>query len=153
MSEDNIDKEDNLSEDNIDKEDNLKKDKLAEDISHPKIVDIRERAFAFAVRIVKLCKFLEKHSTVSKNLINQLLDAGTSVGANLEEAKAAQSRADFTHKNSISLKEARESNFWLKLILATEKFEENVGKGIRELADESQELANIIGKIVISTKK
>ncbi|MBA4122071.1 MAG: four helix bundle protein [Acidobacteria bacterium] len=46
---------------------------------------------------------MEKKSDVSKNLISQLLDAGTSVGANLEEAKAAQSRADFTHKNSILL--------------------------------------------------
>ncbi len=128
-------------------------DKLDEIVSHPKIVDIRERAFAFAVRIVKLCKFLEKKSDVSRNLISQLLDAGTSVGANLEEAKAAQSRADFIHKNSISLKEARESNFWLKLILATEKFEENVEKGIRDLEDESLELANIVGKIIVSTKK
>ena len=90
---------------------------------------------------------------LTKILSSQLLDTGTSVGANLEEAKAAQSRADFIHKNSISLKEARESNFWLKLILATEKFEENVEKGIRDLEDESIELANIIGKIIISTKK
>ena len=128
-------------------------DKFEEIVSSPKLVDIRERAFSFAVRIVKLCKFLEKHSDVSRNVINQLLDAGTSVGANLEEAKAAQSRADFIHKNCISLKEARESNYWLKLILATEKFEENVGKGIKELEDESLELANIIGKIIVSTKK
>jgi four helix bundle protein len=55
-----------------------------------KIVDIRERAFAFAVRIVKLCKFLEKSSNVSKNVIGQLLDAGTSIGANLEEAVAGK---------------------------------------------------------------
>ena len=83
-----------------------------------KIFDIRERAFAFAVRIVKLCKFLEKNSDVSKSVLNQLLDAGTSVGANLEESVAGQSKADFVHKNSIALKEARESNYWLRLILA-----------------------------------
>ena len=128
-------------------------DKFEEVVSARKFVDIRERAFSFAVRIVKLCKFLEKHSEVGRNVINQLLDAGTSVGANLEEAKAAQSRADFIHKNCISLKETRESNYWLKLILATERFEENVGKGIKELEDESLELANIIGKIIVSTKK
>jgi hypothetical protein len=57
-----------------------------------KIFDIRERAFAFAVRIVKLCRFLEKNSGVSKSLVNQLLDAGTSVGANLEESVAGQSK-------------------------------------------------------------
>lgn len=56
-------------------------------VSDEKIFDIRERSFAFAVRIVKLCDFLENHSKVSKNLIRQLLNAGTSVGANLEEAQ------------------------------------------------------------------
>ena len=126
--------------------------KFKEEISKQNLVDIRERAFLFAVRIVKLCKFLEQNSNVSKNLIGQLLDAGTSIGANLEEAKAAQSRADFTHKNSISLKEAREANYWLKLILATEQFAESVRKGIEELEIESMELANIIGKIITTTK-
>ncbi len=122
-------------------------------VSNPKILDIRERAFEFAVRIVKLCKFLEKNSEVSRNLIGQLLDAGTSVGANLEEAKAAQSRADFIHKNSISLKEARESNYWLKLILVTEILPENIKKGIEKLETESMELAKIIGKIIVTTKR
>lgn len=93
-----------------------------------KLFDIRERAFDFSVRIVKLCKYLEKNSGVSRNLILQLLDAGTSVGANLEEAKAAQSTADFIHKNAISLKEARESHYWLRLILATELFENTVNQ-------------------------
>jgi len=117
-----------------------------------KKADIRERAFAFAVRIIKLCKFLEQHSDVSKSVIDQLLDAGTSVGANLEEAVAGQSKADFIHKNSISLKEARESNFWLRLILATSSFDRNVLKGIEELETESGELTKIIGKITVSTK-
>lgn len=118
----------------------------------PELKDIRERAFEFAVRIVKLCKYLEKHTTVSRTLINQLLDSGTSVGANLEEAKAGQSKADFIHKNAVSLKEARESNFWLRLILATEDFESSVKKGVEELRDESLELANIIGKIIVTTR-
>ncbi len=114
---------------------------------------IRERTFAFAVRVVKLCKYLEKHSDVSKSVINQLLDAGTSVGANLEEAVAGQSRADFIHKNSISLKEARESNFWLRLILATSAFDVNVKKGIEDLESESLVIAKIIGKIIVTLKK
>lgn len=118
-----------------------------------KITDIRERAFAFAVRIVKLCKYLEKHSDVAKSVINQLLDAGTSVGANLEEAQGGQTKPDFIHKNAISLKEARESNFWLRLILATSEFEEKVKVGIENLRDESSELANIIGKIIVNAKK
>ena len=118
-----------------------------------KIFDIRERAFAFAVRIVKLCKYLEKNSDVSKSLLNQLLDAGTSVGANLEESVAGQSKADFVHKNSISLKEARESNFWLRLISASSNFDTKIAKGIEDLAKESLEIANIIAPIIIKTKK
>lgn len=118
-----------------------------------KINGIKERSFAFAVRIVKLCKYLEKSSDVSKSVVGQLLDAGTSVGANLEEAAAGQSRADFIHKNAISLKEARESNFWLRLILATSAFDENVKKGIEDLESESLAIAKIIGKIIVTSKK
>jgi four helix bundle protein len=126
---------------------------IAASVKPNKIFDIRERAFFFAVRIVKLCKFLEKHSDVSKNLLNQLLDAGTSVGANLEESVAGQSKADFIHKNSISLKEARESNYWLRLILATTLLDENIHKGIQELEAESLEIANIIGAIIVKSRK
>ena len=118
-----------------------------------KISDIRERTFAFAVRVVKLCKFLEKNSDVPKSVINQLLRAGTSVGANLEEAQAGQTKPDFIHKNSISLKEARESNFWLRLILATSQFDEKVKTGIENLRNESLEIANIIAKIIVNSRK
>src|SRR5438105_15638399 len=106
-------------------------------VGHGKAVDIRERAFDFAVRVVKLCKYLEKSSGVSRNVISQLLDAGTSVGANLEEPKAGQSTADFIHKNAIALKEARESNYWLRLILATENLKDEIRLGIEELRDEA----------------
>ena len=117
-----------------------------------KVVDIRERTFEFAVRIVKLSKYLEKNTAVSRIMISQLMDAGTSVGANLEEAKAGQSTADFIHKNAVSLKEARESGYWLRLILATEAFPDDIRNGIEELRDEVTELANIIGKIIVTTK-
>jgi four helix bundle protein len=132
----------------------MKDDKTSEKIekTKEKTVDIRERAFAFAVRIIKLSKFLEKSSDVSRTLINQLLDAGTSIGANLQEAVAGQSKADFVHKNSISLKEARESNYWLRLILATSVFDQAIAEGIKELETESSEIANIIGSIIVKTK-
>ena len=133
------------------KDDEFGKEKSSDD-SDKKTFDIRERAFAFAVRIVKLCEFLEKYSKVSKNLIRQLLDAGTSVGANLEEAQGGQSKADFISKNAISLKEARESNYWLRLILATTNFEGKVKKGIQELIEESSEIAKIVAAIIISAK-
>ena len=102
--------------------------------------DIRERAFDFAVRIVKLCSHLEKNSNISRNLTYQLTKAGTSIGANPEEAQAAQSKADFIHKNSISLKEAREAKYWLRLILATGSFDKQIGEGIVELEQDSIEL-------------
>jgi four helix bundle protein len=81
-----------------------------------KVFDIRERSFNFAVEIVRVCRYLEKTTDVSRTLLSQLLAAGTSVGANLEEAGAGQSRRDFIHKNAIALKEARESCHWLRLI-------------------------------------
>ena len=75
------------------------------------IKDIKERTFEFAGRIIKLCQHLDKEAGVPGTLSNQLLKAGTSVGANVEEAQAGQSRADFISKNAIALKEARETHF------------------------------------------
>lgn len=121
--------------------------------SEKEFVDIRERAFAFAVRIIKLCQFLEKNTNVSRKLIEQLLKSGTSIGANLEEGQAGQSKPDFISKNAIALKEARETNYWLRLILATNDFAEKVKIGIEELRDESLEIANIVGAIIVSAKK
>ncbi len=79
---------------------------------------IEEKSFQFAVRIVKLCNILtteKKEYTLSK----QLLRAGTSIGANVAEAQEAQSRADFISKLNISLKEAAEADYWLRLLYAT----------------------------------
>ncbi|MGB7207932.1 MAG: four helix bundle protein [Pyrinomonadaceae bacterium] len=126
---------------------------MANDNSNRSLVDIKDRSFTFAVRIVKLCKFLERNSDVAKNVINQLLDAGTSVGANLEEAVAGQSKADFIHKNAIALKEARESNYWLRLIIATTTLEKNAESGLSDLERESLEIAKIIGKRIVSSKR
>ena len=77
--------------------------------------DIYVLSKAFALRIVKLYKFLieEKHEYV---ISKQLLRSGTSIGANVHEAKNAQSRPDFCSKMSIALKEATESGYWLDLL-------------------------------------
>jgi len=118
-----------------------------------KVWNIRDRSFAFAVRIVKLCQYLEKRDLVSGTLIRQLLRSATSVGANLEEGQAGQSKADFISKNAIVLKEARESNYWLRLFLSSYEFETQIRTGIEELRDESRELALIIGAIIVSSKR
>ena len=80
---------------------------------------IQDRSFRFAVRIVRLCKLLRterKEHILSK----QLLRSGTSIGANLAEAQHAQSRADFMSKLNIALKEAAETEYWLRLLHATD---------------------------------
>jgi four helix bundle protein len=78
--------------------------------------DIRERSFRFACDIVRFCQRLSK-TPDCRRLADQLFDAGTSVGANAEEAKSAYSRRGFAMKNCISLKESRESVFWLRLVV------------------------------------
>lgn len=79
---------------------------------------IVEKSYAFALQIIALCRDLEaKHE---RNLSNQLFRSGTSIGANIEEAQAAQSRADFLSKMSIASKEARETRYWLRLLRDSE---------------------------------
>ena len=81
--------------------------------------DIEERAFQFACRVLKMDQQLARNRRVNRHAMNQLRDAAMSVGANLEEARGAQSRADFHAKVRISLKEARESHYWLRLVSAS----------------------------------
>ncbi len=113
-------------------------------------IKITDRSFNFAVRIVRLCQFLEKQDRVSKTLANQLLRSGTSVGANIEEAQAGQSKADFTAKMSIARKEARETLYWLKLLKKAEMISE---EKIDRILQESDELVRILTSIVKSAQK
>ena len=82
---------------------------------------LQERTLKFSIRIVNLCKFLRENGGTGYDLSKQLIRSGTSIGANVEEAQNAESKPDFIHKMSISLKEARETNYWLKILIATEK--------------------------------
>ena len=113
------------------------------------LVPIPERCFELAVRIVKLCQYLEKHSATSRTIAKQLLRSGTSIGANVGEGQSAESRTDFAHKYSIALKEARETKYWLRLLSATETV------GSEQLADitkETDEVARILGASVAKAK-
>ena len=81
--------------------------------------DIVEKSFEFAVRIVNLYKYMvreQKEFVMSK----QLLRCGTSIGANVSEAQRGQSKADFSAKMSIALKETNETCYWLKLLHRTD---------------------------------
>ena len=108
--------------------------------------DIRSRTFEFSVQIIELYKFLqnEKKEYV---LGKQLIRSGTSIGANVEEATAAQSKKDFIAKMSIALKEARETNYWLRLLKRTGYIQKN------ELIKESEEIMNILGAIIRTSRK
>ena len=76
--------------------------------------EVKELSFKFALKIIELYKFLQnkKEFVMSK----QILRCGTSIGANIEESQAAQSRKDFISKLSIANKEARETKYWLRLL-------------------------------------
>ena len=114
------------------------------------IPDIVERTFAFALAIVELAGELDRTSPAQRVLSTQVLRSGTSVGANVEEAQAAESRADFVHKYNIALKEARETKYWLRLISASE-FAKN--RDLGSLIKESDEICRIIAQIIINARR
>ena len=110
---------------------------------------IQERTFQFSIDVVSFCRKLDSKPGVARILGRQLLKSGTSIGANVEEAQAAQSTADFVNKCSISLKEARETIYWLRLLEATG---EGSSADVSPLAQESDEISRILGAIIVRTK-
>lgn len=111
--------------------------------------EIVGRVFRFAVDIVRFCDRLDQQPGVGRVMMAQSARSGTSVGSNVEEAQAAESRADFTSKMSISLKEARETNYRLRVLAASA-----IPKiaPAAELVQESDEIRRVIGALVSSTK-
>ena len=109
---------------------------------------ILDKSFAFAIRIINAYKFLvsdKKEFILSK----QLLRSGTSIGANIEESVGGQSKADFVSKISIAYKEARETVYWIKLLLATDYLTKEIAES---LIKDAEELCKIIGKIQTTIK-
>jgi four helix bundle protein len=80
--------------------------------------DFRERAFRFTCKLFDFCDELARTPGPCRQIANQLFDAGSSIGANLEESKAAYSRRELASKNAISLKESREAKYWLRIARA-----------------------------------
>lgn len=111
--------------------------------------DLPERTFKFAVEIVKLCRLLDEKPGVSRTLANQLLRSGTSIGANVEEGQSSQSEADFTAKYSIACKEARETHYWLRILVASEIVAEQQLSG---LMNDCNELISILTTIIKKMK-
>jgi four helix bundle protein len=111
--------------------------------------NIQERSFEFGVRVVRLVDRLPR-TTAGIKIGQQLIDAGTSVGANMQEADAAESKKDFVHKTGIALKEAKESHYWLRLVDATLLPKDGE---VQALLQEARELSLILGAIKSKANK
>ena len=110
--------------------------------------DLGERLLEYGASIIKLVRGLP-NSLVGRRVGDQLLRSGTSAGANYEEARGAESKDDFAHELQVSLKEMRESNYWLRLLLVSG---EVPADRIAALLDESNQLRAILSKSVATTK-
>lgn len=109
---------------------------------------VREKSFAFAVRIVRLSQYLnqaKREFVLSK----QLLRSGTAIGALVRESEYAESRADFVHKLAIALKEANETQYWLELLHQADYLDT---KGFDSINQDCIELLKLLTSIIKSTK-
>jgi len=109
---------------------------------------IKEKSFAFAVRVVNLYVYLCKKKKECV-LSRQLLRSGTAIGALVRESEKAESKADFVHKLSIALKEANETEYWILLLNETKFLTPKQSKSI--LGDNT-ELLKLLTSIINSTK-
>jgi four helix bundle protein len=109
---------------------------------------VRIKSFSLAIRIVNLHKELKIRGEYVMS--KQVLRSGTSIGANIREAKNAESKADFIHKMGISQKEADETLYWLELLQATDYISNDE---FLSLNDDAIEVLKLIKSIIISAKK
>lgn len=107
---------------------------------------IREKTYSFALQIIALYRTLCK--TNEYVISKQLLRFGTSIGANVEEAQAAQSRADFVSKMSIASKEARETCYWLRLLRDSETVSRSK---VEPILTEAESIVKIVTSIIKTT--
>jgi four helix bundle protein len=107
--------------------------------------DIQARTFELACRIIEFCRSLAGSDYVVRRLASQLLDAGTSIGANLEEADCGQSKRDFIAKTAIARKESAETRYWLRLIAFAQP---TIQPKAAPLIEESHQILKILTKII-----
>ncbi|WP_378213541.1 four helix bundle protein [Christiangramia antarctica] len=107
---------------------------------------IAEKTFSFSLQIISLFKKLKSENEFV--ISNQLIRSATSIGANVEEAIAAQSRKDFIHKLSIASKEARETKYWLRLLNESQITKIDVAKELEEI----NHIINILTKIIMTSQ-
>ena len=109
---------------------------------------LSERLLDFTVKMIKLVNSLPK-TIVGRHIGGQILRSGTSPGSNYEEARGAESRADFIHKLGIVLKELKETRFWLKVIYRTKIL---ASQDVESYIKECDELCAVIAKSIITAK-
>jgi four helix bundle protein len=115
---------------------------------HPR--EILARSFSYALRAIKLYQYLQRRRDGAAWVLGkQYLRAATSIGANIEEAQAGESRLDFVHKLGIAQKEARECRYWLHLLAESDIVKK---EKLQPLRRETDELIGIITAIIVSTK-
>ena len=110
--------------------------------------DLGDRLLEFAVAVIK-ATYLFPKSQVASHIAQQLVRSTTSAGANYEEARSGQSKADFVHKMQLTLKELRESSYWIKL---ASRLDFQLSSDWDDVAQESRELLLIFAKSVATTK-
>lgn len=115
------------------------------------IIPIRERTFNFVAKVIDLCRIIDRKPGIHWTISNQLGNSGTSIGAQVEEAYGTQSEADFIAKFFIGLKEARETDYWLRLVKHTKLVDEMTL--VDELLQEIESIKNIIGAILVKKRK
>lgn len=101
--------------------------------------------FKFALEIIKYCEILQENKKYV--IANQLLQSGTSIGANIREAQNAESKADFIHKFKIAAKEIEETIYWLDLC----KYSDNY-PSTEILIEQINNISRIVNKIIITSK-
>ncbi|WP_089681113.1 four helix bundle protein [Catalinimonas alkaloidigena] len=110
---------------------------------------IAKKSYDFALLIIRTAQQL-RHQHKEYVLTKQLLRSGTSIGANAEEATSAESRADFIHKMSIALKEARETSYWLRLLHDSNYLSD---ADFYQVHEQCREIIKILSSIILTTKK
>ncbi|WP_265658201.1 four helix bundle protein [Francisella philomiragia] len=109
---------------------------------------ILDKSFNFSIRVVKLYKYLcenKKGYVLSK----QLVRSGTSIGANINEAQAGQSKADFIARMCIASKEARETKYWINLLIKTDYLDKD-DKHVQSIVDDIDEIVKLLTSIIKS---
>ena len=111
--------------------------------------EILDLSFDFALEIIKLVKYLKANKEFVMS--SQLLRSGTSIGANISEAQAAQSTNDFISKMSIASKEARETEYWLRLLDKSNYLDEYQNKSV--LFSSIQSIVKLLTSIIKTTQE